>query len=159
MAEKVNLAGFSALGPVELQMFKNALMELEDGNDEDMYSRPGAQLSGKQTFTSQDGRSVTGYPVLVDFRRLLQLSPSNLTAAFTGDSSIIPGISNKDLLHSVVGLYDVSLSEMTPDVLYSTVCEKWARTIVIVRDVKGIKMGQNNSYCLRCKRYKNGPEQ
>ncbi|XP_071170932.1 uncharacterized protein [Mytilus edulis] len=136
MADKINLAGFSALGPVELQMFKNALMELEDDKDDDMYSRPGAQLSGKQTFTSEDGKSVTGYPVLVDFRRLLQLSPSNLTAAFTGDSSIIPGISNKDLLHSVIGLYDVSLSEMTPDVLYSTVCEKWARTIVIVRDIK-----------------------
>lgn len=92
MADKINLAGFSALGPVELQMFKNALIELEDDKDDDMYSRPGAQLSGKQTFTSEDGKSVTGYPVLVDFRRLLQLSPSNLTAAFTGDSSIIPGV-------------------------------------------------------------------
>ena len=93
MAEKINLAGLNALGPSELQMFKNVLMELEDDKDEDMYSRPGAQLSGKQTFTSLDGKVVTGYPVLVDFRRLLQLSPSNLGAAFSGDSSIIPGVS------------------------------------------------------------------
>jgi len=41
------------------------------------------------------------------------------------------------LLHAVVGLYDVSLSEMTPDVLYSTICEKWARTIIFVRDLQG----------------------
>lgn len=46
-------------------------------------------------------------------------------------------ITNRDLLHAVVGLYNVSLSEMTPDVLYSTVCEKWARTIVLVRDLQG----------------------
>ncbi|KAJ8305913.1 hypothetical protein KUTeg_016458 [Tegillarca granosa] len=35
-----------------------------------------------------------------------------------------------------LGLYDVTLTEMTPDVLYSTVCEKWARTIILVRDFK-----------------------
>lgn len=46
-------------------------------------------------------------------------------------------ISNGDLLHAVIGLYDTSLSEMTPDVLYSTVCDKWARTIILIRDVKG----------------------
>lgn len=37
----------------------------------------------------------------------------------------------------MVGLYDVSLSDMTPDVLYSSVCDKWARTIVLVRDSQG----------------------
>lgn len=92
MAEKIDLAGLNALGPVELQMFKNALMELDDDKDDDTNSRLGAQLSGKQTFTSFDGNVVTGYPVLVDFRRLLQLSPSNIGAAFSGDSSIIPGV-------------------------------------------------------------------
>lgn len=46
-------------------------------------------------------------------------------------------ITNRDLLHSVVGLYDVSLSDMTPDVLYATVCERWARTIILMRDLKG----------------------
>ena len=45
----------------------------------------------------------------------------------------------------MVGLYDVSLSEMTPDVLYATVCEKWARTILIVRDTTGV--------CVLCKIY------
>ena len=46
-------------------------------------------------------------------------------------------ISNRDLLHAVVGMYDVSLSEMTPDVIYATVCERWARTVILVRDLKG----------------------
>ena len=46
-------------------------------------------------------------------------------------------IPNRDLLHAVVGLYDVSLSEMTPDVLYATVCEKWARTILLLKTEKG----------------------
>ena len=47
-------------------------------------------------------------------------------------------ISNQDLLHAVVGLYDVCLSDMTPDCIYDTICEKWARTIVLVRDRQGI---------------------
>ena len=49
-------------------------------------------------------------------------------------------ISNRELLHAVVGLYDVSLGEMTPDTLYSTICERWARTIILLRDVKGKPM-------------------
>ncbi|XP_067937486.1 uncharacterized protein [Watersipora subatra] len=52
--------------------------------------------------------------------------------------SVISGISNSELLHAVVGLYDVCLSELTPDVLYSTVCGRWARTILLVRDVKDV---------------------
>ena len=49
-------------------------------------------------------------------------------------------------MHAVIGLYDTSLSEMTPDVLYSTVCDKWARTIILIRDVKGNRaIGHVNS--------------
>lgn len=48
-------------------------------------------------------------------------------------------ISNLDIMHAVVALYDVSLSEMTPDVLYSAVCNKYAKTIVLMRDVEGEK--------------------
>ncbi len=46
-------------------------------------------------------------------------------------------VSTRDLLHAVVGLYSISLSEMTPDVLYTTVCEKWGRTILLLRDIPG----------------------
>ena len=46
-------------------------------------------------------------------------------------------ISNRDLLHAVVGLYDACLADMTPDCIYDTICEKWARTIVLVRDLQG----------------------
>ncbi|XP_052777433.1 uncharacterized protein LOC128214809 isoform X2 [Mya arenaria] len=97
--------------------------------DHETFTRPGAQISDKQTFTNKKGETISGYAVIVDFRRLL------LLAADLKDHGIIPGVSNRDLLHACIGLYDVSLSEMTPDVLYSTVCEKWARTIILVRDL------------------------
>jgi hypothetical protein len=42
--------------------------------DHETYTRPGAQLSDKQTFTNKKGQTISGYPVIVDFRRLLQLS-------------------------------------------------------------------------------------
>ncbi|XP_067678316.1 uncharacterized protein [Haliotis asinina] len=93
----------------------------------DLQGQPGSQLSDRLTFTDKKGNSVSVYPVIVDLRRLMQLASTE---------SIIKGVSNKDLLHAVVALYDVSLSEMTPDVLYSTVCDKWARTVVLVRDIK-----------------------
>ncbi|XP_060077768.1 uncharacterized protein LOC132557295 [Ylistrum balloti] len=136
MAERQ--AGLDAFDSVDIIAFKNALTDLRSAHEtmDDTFSRPGAQLADKQTFTNKAGNLITAYPVLVDLRRLVQLCPSNTSAALTGDQGIIPGISNTDLLHAVVGLYDVSLSEMTPDVLYSTVCEKWARTIVLVRDLK-----------------------
>ena len=67
-------------------------------------------------------------------------------------------IPNVELLHAVVGLYDVSLTEMTPDVLYNTVCGKGARTIIILRDVKGIQYNDMHTpficlilYSLLCK--------
>lgn len=46
-------------------------------------------------------------------------------------------VSNQELLHAVIALYAVSLSEMAPDTLYASVCEKWARTIILLRDVSG----------------------
>jgi len=46
-------------------------------------------------------------------------------------------VSSRELLHAVVALYAVSLAEMSPDTLYASVCEKWARTILLLRDVNG----------------------
>ncbi|XP_041358936.1 uncharacterized protein LOC121375513 [Gigantopelta aegis] len=93
---------------------------------------PGSQLDSKQIFTDLLGKTVKAKPVLVDFKRLLQVGKAD------SKNGVIDGISNQELLHAVVGLYDVSLSEMTPDVLYSTVCEKWARTVVLVRDTQEV---------------------
>ncbi|XP_050402209.1 uncharacterized protein LOC126818717 [Patella vulgata] len=95
--------------------------------------RPGSQLADKLEFKDRSGNTVSGYPVIVDFRRILQLQNKTNPCH---DSDVIQGISNSDLLHAVVGLYDIALSEMTLDVLYATVCERWARTIVLVQDVK-----------------------
>ncbi|KAK3592135.1 hypothetical protein CHS0354_019423 [Potamilus streckersoni] len=103
--------------------------------EDDCFTRPGAQLSDKVTFENRKGGLISGCPVIVDFRRLLQLSRSTSLTSMN-EWGVIPGVSDMDLLHAVVGLYDVSLSEMTPDVLYSTVCERWARTIILLRDVK-----------------------
>ncbi|WAR22993.1 hypothetical protein MAR_036662 [Mya arenaria] len=87
--------------------------------DHETFTRPGAQISDKQTFTNKKGETISGYAVIVDFRRLL------LLAADLKDHGIIPGVSNRDLLHACIGLYDVSLSEMTPDVLYSTCLDEY----------------------------------
>ncbi|KAL3867893.1 hypothetical protein ACJMK2_040738 [Sinanodonta woodiana] len=103
--------------------------------EDDCFTRPGAQLSDKITFENRKGGHISGCPVIVDFRRLLQLARSTSLTSIN-EWGVIPGVSDMDLLHAVVGLYDVSLSEMTPDVLYSTVCERWARTIILLRDVK-----------------------
>ena len=65
-------------------------------------------------------------PYLVDFQRVLKSSPE--------EADVVPGVSNRELFHAAVALYDVSLPEITPEILYSTVTEKWARTILLVRD-------------------------
>lgn len=44
------------------------------------------------------------------------------------------GIPNREILHAVAALYDRSLPEVTEDIIYSTVCEKYARTILLVWD-------------------------
>ena len=49
-------------------------------------------------------------------------------------------ISNQELLHAVVALYDSCLPEITPEVLYPTVCGKWAKTLVLLRDFQGTCM-------------------
>ena len=46
-------------------------------------------------------------------------------------------MSNQELLHTVVALYDNCLPEITPEVLYPTVCGKWAKTLVLLRDFQG----------------------
>ena len=46
-------------------------------------------------------------------------------------------ISNQDLFHAVVGLYDASLPDMTLDVIYENVYAKQAKTIIVLRDLKG----------------------
>ncbi|XP_019645466.1 PREDICTED: uncharacterized protein LOC109486192 [Branchiostoma belcheri] len=69
---------------------------------------------------------VTASPVIVDFRRLLQSSKSCI--------DVVPGVPNKDLLHAVVALYDVSLPDVGEEFLYATVCAKWSKTILVLRD-------------------------
>ncbi|XP_056020294.1 uncharacterized protein LOC125668607 isoform X2 [Ostrea edulis] len=128
----------AGLDSSDLSFIKNIMTDSNSVHEsiDKSYSIPGAQLSDKQTFRSREGNAVNAFPVLVDFRRLLQLAPSLASLSCDGDNAMIHGISNRDLLHAVVGLYDVSLSDMTPDVLYSSVCDKWARTVILVRDVQ-----------------------
>lgn len=87
-------AGLDAFDSLDLLAFKNALTDLRSAQEmmDDSFSRPGAQLSEKQTFTNKDGESISASPVLVDLRRLVQLSPNNAPTALTGDSGIIPGV-------------------------------------------------------------------
>lgn len=59
--------------------------------DHETYTRPGAQLSDKMTFTNKSGKTISGYPVIVDFRRLIQLSVGASKSSLL-DSAIIPGV-------------------------------------------------------------------
>lgn len=47
---------------------------------------------------------------------------------------VITGVENKDLLHAVANLYGVSLPELTDDIIYPTLCEKWSRTLLLLRE-------------------------
>lgn len=46
---------------------------------------------------------------------------------------IIEGIENIDLLHAAAHLYEVALPELTEDIIYPTLCEKWSKTILMFR--------------------------
>lgn len=69
--------------------------------------------------------SVAGAPLIVNFHRFNKLDTN---------SEEVPGIKNKHLVHAVAALYDRALPDVTEDVIYSTINEKWARTILIVQD-------------------------
>ncbi|XP_039270144.2 uncharacterized protein LOC120344888 [Styela clava] len=64
-------------------------------------------------------------PVIVNFQKLL---------ATDQQESVIQGTHNKNLLHAVAALYDRSLPDVTEDVIYSSIFEKWARTILLVQE-------------------------
>ncbi|XP_022109771.1 uncharacterized protein LOC110989581 [Acanthaster planci] len=75
--------------------------------------------------------SVTCTPVILEFRRLFQ------SAKFT-TVNVIPGVPNRELLHAVIALYDMCLPDITPEVLYFTVCGKWAKTLMLIRDTHDV---------------------
>lgn len=62
--------------------------------DHDTFTRPGAQLSDKQTFTNKKGQAITGCPIIVDFRRLLQLCVGHSQSTLK-DNGIIHGVAIK----------------------------------------------------------------
>ncbi|KAK2550056.1 hypothetical protein P5673_029386 [Acropora cervicornis] len=78
-------------------------------------------------YSKKPKRNVYVRPYLVEFKRLLE---SRITA--------IKGVSNHELLHTVVALYDSCLPEITPEVLYPTVCGKWAKTLILLRDFEDV---------------------
>ncbi|XP_078352937.1 uncharacterized protein LOC144637734 isoform X1 [Oculina patagonica] len=78
-------------------------------------------------YSAKSKRKIRVKPYLIDFKRLLE---SSITA--------VEGVSNQELLHAVVALYDNCLPEITPEVLYPTVCGKWAKTLVLLRDFQDV---------------------
>ncbi|GFS22877.1 hypothetical protein ElyMa_005120100 [Elysia marginata] len=120
---------------IQVQNPKADTMQVEsesnDGKEDiDCFGRPGSQIDEKIEFKNQFGESVYGVPVIIDFKRVMQLGQVNPS------EGVISGVSNRDLLHAVVGLYDISLSDMESETIYTTVCARWARTIVLVQDLK-----------------------
>ncbi|XP_054764550.2 uncharacterized protein LOC129271199 isoform X2 [Lytechinus pictus] len=82
---------------------------------------------------SKTSQEITCVPVIVEFRRLLE-------SVKYKSIDVVPGISNVELLHTVVGLYDTCLPDITPQVLYSTVTGKWAKTLVLLRSKKDVAL-------------------
>nr|KAI8754414.1 hypothetical protein BgiMline_012880 [Biomphalaria glabrata] len=116
------------------QLCRELLLEKnsgDSGQDENScFGRPGSQIDQKVEFRNKFGEKVFGIPVIIDFNRILQLKQVH------ENDGIITGVSNRDLLHAVCGLYDISLPDMESETIYNTVCAKWARTIAIVQDIK-----------------------
>ncbi|XP_002120688.2 uncharacterized protein LOC100181199 [Ciona intestinalis] len=75
----------------------------------------------------EDDVGIKVCPIIVDFERLLKGGHKNY-------EKIIPGVPNTDLLHVAASLYGVTLSEVTDDIIYPTMCGKWSRTLLMLRD-------------------------
>lgn len=114
-------------------------------------------------YSAKSKRKIRVKPYLIEFKRLLE---SSITA-FEGVNGFswtlillktirvfvtkahgyclrvnfcLWQVSNQELLHAVVALYDTCLPEITPEVLYPTVCGKWAKTLVLLRDFQGMDL-------------------
>ncbi|XP_031568080.1 uncharacterized protein LOC116302833 [Actinia tenebrosa] len=86
------------------------------------------KLPEKFSFFSRTlNRKVEVQAYVMEFRRLLPC-----------DGLGFQEVTNKELLHGVVGLYDVCLPDITPDVLYGTVCGKWAKTLIFIRSLSDV---------------------
>ncbi|XP_030852503.1 uncharacterized protein LOC115919000 [Strongylocentrotus purpuratus] len=85
----------------------------------------------KVTTHNKPSQEIACLPVIVEFRRLLESVKSN-------GIDVVPGVSNVELLHTVVGLYDTCLPDITPLVLYATVTGKLAKTLILIRSTKDV---------------------
>lgn len=114
-------------------------------------------------YSAKSKRKIRVKPYLIEFKRLLE-SSITAVAGVSGFSSTIfllktirvfvtkalgcclhvnfwlLQVSNQELLHAIVALYDNCLPEITPEVLYPTVCGKWAKTLVLLRDFQGVEL-------------------
>ena len=70
----------------------------ENKEDIDCFGRPGSQIDGKIEFKNQFGESVYGVPVIVDFKRVMQLgqvSPSDGVIAGVSDTCLNLALGSK----------------------------------------------------------------
>ncbi|KAL8561715.1 hypothetical protein ACOMHN_025999 [Nucella lapillus] len=90
-------------------------------------------LGHKLHFKSKDKESLWAYPVLINFRELFKYGDAS---AKDSQSGVIPGISNQELLHAVVGLIRVCLPGLTVNGTYHFVCRRNSYAIILVRDLE-----------------------
>lgn len=57
--------------------------------DIDCFGRPGSQIDGKVEFKDRFGQIVSGYPLIVDFRRVLQLDKTSESNGVISGVSIV----------------------------------------------------------------------
>ncbi|XP_068116336.1 uncharacterized protein [Hyperolius riggenbachi] len=85
-----------------------------------------------QTFTRQKHGATkqltfSAFPMALDFNDLIKQK-----------STIIPNVSNQDLLNTVITLYDVCLPDIGVENIRDTVCERGARTILLLRNFEDV---------------------
>ncbi|XP_069509864.1 uncharacterized protein [Ambystoma mexicanum] len=93
--------------------------------DKVAFSLPVQCFSSSGNVKAGRPKCFSAVPVCLEFQRLLKQKNSD---------SIVPGVSNRDLLNIVVALYDVCLPDIGLEDLQANVYARGAKTIILVRD-------------------------
>eukprot|EP00116_Pleurobrachia_bachei_P002973 sb/3463235/ len=95
-------------------------------------------LRSSQFTVGADGNQKTNLtPVLLEARKYQNIFSEER-------SSSVPDVPDWELLHSIVGLYDNYLPEITPEVLYSTLTSRSSITLVFLRDPADVLKEREN---------------
>ncbi|XP_067134317.1 uncharacterized protein [Centruroides vittatus] len=102
-------------------------------------------VSDRIRFKTKKGEVVTALPVTVEFGKFVRGDKTSRISNTEEWNRLNLGgyhteqvLSPSDLLHAVVALYNVCLSEQTAEELYRRVCLEGAKTLLLIRDTSEI---------------------